>query len=176
MFPLLETERLILREITAEDGQAIYRVFSNDDVTKHYGLTSFDDFQQAQKLIESFSANFQSKRGMRWGIELKGEKGLIGTIGFNLWSPVHKRAEIGYELHPDYWGAGYASEAVAKIVDYGFQHLQLKRIGAIVFIENAASNQLLLKQGFEKEGVLKKYMYQNGQEFDVTVFAKFDTD
>ena len=61
-----------------------------------------------------------------------------------------------------------------KIVEYGFKEMALTRIGAIVFVENEASSQLLLRQGFEKEGTLKKYMYQNEQAFDVNVFAKLN--
>ena len=174
MFPTLESERLILREILHTDVEAIYSIFSNEEVTKYYGLKTFDHIKQAEDLIEAFVTNFQSKRGVRWGIERKSVPGLIGTIGFNLWSPAHRRAEIGYDIHPDYWRAGYASEAVGEIVEYGFQQLALTRIGAIVFVENEASGQLLLKQGFEKEGTLKKYIYQNEQAFDVNVFAKLN--
>ena len=174
MFPILETERLLLREILAEDRNAIYNIFSNKEVTKYYGLKTFEQVTQAENLITAFSSNFQNKRGMRWGIERQGMPGLIGTIGFNLWSPAHKRAEIGYDIHPEYWRAGYASEAVAKIVEYGFQEMELTRIGAIVFVENEASSQLLLRQGFEKEGTLQKYMYQNEKAFDVNVFAKLN--
>lgn len=171
MFPTLESERLLLREIHSTDVEAIYSIFSNEEVTKYYGLKTFDHIKQAEDLIEAFTTNFQSKRGLRWGIERKGTPGLIGTIGFNLWSPAHKRAEIGYDIHPDYWRTGYASEAIGKIVEYGFQEMALTRIGAIVFVENEASRQLLLKQGFEKEGTLKKYLYQNEQVYDVNVFA-----
>lgn len=113
-----------------------------------------------------------NKRGIRWGIERKEETGLIGTIGFNLWSPLHRRAEIGNELHPDFWRAGYMSEAINQIVDYGFQELDLTRIGAVVFVGNEASNQLLLKNGFELEGVLRNYMYQNDQVHDVNMFSR----
>lgn len=174
MFPNLETDRLVLREILPCDTDAVYAIFSNGDVTKYYGLTTFGKVDQAEKLIEAFSSNFQTKKGIRWGIELKGVPGLIGTIGFNLWSPVHKRAEVGYDIHPDFWRKGYASEAVAKIVEYGFQEMELTRIGATVFVENEGSSQLLMKQGFEHEGVLKKYMYQNNQAFDVNILAKFN--
>ena len=174
MFPTLETERLRLREIFTEDQNAIYNIFSNEQVTRYYGLKTFDQMKQAEDLIAAFATNFQNKRGMRWGIERKDNPGLIGTIGFNLWSPAHKRAEIGYDIHPDYWRTGYASEAVNKIVEYGFKEMALTRIGATVFVENDASSQLLLRQGFEKEGTLKKYMYQNEQAFDVNVFAKLN--
>ncbi|MGE7023021.1 GNAT family N-acetyltransferase [Solibacillus cecembensis] len=172
MFPILQTERLNLREIELEDAADIYNVFSNDEVTKYYGMKTFDTIEQAEKLIEAFAISFQEKRGIRWGIEIKGKAGLIGTIGFNLWSPAHRRAEVGYEVHPDFWRTGYTSEALKKIVEYGLQEMKLTRIGAVVFLENEASNQLLLNQGFEKEGQLKNYMYQNNKAHDVTMYSK----
>ncbi|MEG0471870.1 MAG: GNAT family protein [Solibacillus sp.] len=172
MFPNLETERLVLREIKLQDAAHIYQIFSHEEVTKYYGMKTFDKMEQAEKVIEAFANSFQGKKGMRWGIERKEEAGLIGTIGFNLWSPAHRRAEVGYEVHPDFWRAGYTSEALKKIVEYGFQELKLTRIGAVVFLENEASNQLLLKQGFEKEGQLKNYMYQNNQAYDVNMYSK----
>jgi len=171
MFPIIETDRLLLREITSEDAGDVFRCFSNDHVTQHYGLASFTTVAQAQKLVASFSKNFQEKRGIRWGIERKGAKGLIGTIGFNAWSPLHKRAEIGYELHPDYWRKGYAKEAITEVLSFGFNNLALHRIGAIVFIDNEASNQLLMKLGFHKEGILKDYMFQQGKAHDTYVYA-----
>lgn len=101
---------------------------------------------------------------------------MIGTVGFNAWSPKHKRAEIGYELHPEYWRKGYATEAVSEVISYGFKELDLTRIGAIVFIENKASNELLTKLGFQKEGVLRNYMYQNGVPYDTYVYSLLRTE
>lgn len=172
MIPAMETERLILREIRLEDAASLFSVFSNEAVTRYYGMSTFDKLVQAEQLIEAFSKNFTEKRGVRWEIEIKGEKDLAGTIGFNHWSPAHKRAEIGYELHPDVWGHGYASEALEQILDYGFQDMKLNRIGAVVFLKNAASSQLLRKQGFEKEGILRNYMCQDGETHDVFVYSK----
>ncbi|MBS4190560.1 GNAT family N-acetyltransferase [Bacillus sp. FJAT-49705] len=171
MFPILETERLILREITKEDAEDIFACFSNNDVTRYYGQETLDSIDQAEKIIEFFSNNYNEKRGIRWGIERKGSKGIIGTIGFNAWIPKHKRAEIGYEIYPEHWRKGYSSEAVSKVLSYGFEDMDLTRIGAVVFIENEASNNLLTKMGFEKEGVLRKYMYQNGIAYDTNVYS-----
>ncbi len=171
MFPTLDTERLLLREIQRDDAESIFSYFSNDIVTQHYGMNTFVKLEQAENLIDAFSKNFADKRGIRWGIEDKDSKRLIGTIGFNLWSPAHKRAEVGYELHPDVWRMGYTSEALLKILEYGFEGLGLTRIGAVVYIENEASNQLLLKLGFEKEGTLRNFMYQNDKVYDVNIFA-----
>lgn len=171
MFPVLETERLYLREITKEDTEGIFACFSNENVTRYYGEETLHRIEQAEKFVEFFSKNYEAKRGIRWGIEIKGNKGIIGTIGFNAWSPKHKRAEIGYEIHPDYWRKGYTSEALLKVLSYGFDVLGLTRIGAVVFIENEASNQLLTKVGFKKEGVLRDYIVQNNSSHDTYVYS-----
>lgn len=163
MFPLLETDRLLLREIIEEDSQKIFDFFSNENVTRFYGQDSFTSIEQAKQLIDLYANQYLEKRGIRWGIELKETKEIIGTIGFHAWSPKHKRAEIGYELQPVYWRKGYATEAVTKIFTYGFNEIGLTRVGAVVFIENDASNRLLTKLGFQKEGILRNYMYQNGE-------------
>ncbi|WP_010676584.1 GNAT family N-acetyltransferase [Bacillus timonensis] len=171
MFPILETERLGLREIVHSDAQGIYSCFSNKDVTRYYGQDPITEIEQAEQFVEFFAKNYREKRGIRWAIEIKEEDGLIGTIGFNAWSPKHKRAEIGYELHPEHWRKGFATEAIQKVVSYGFNELGLARIGAIVFLENEASNDLLSKLGFEKEGILRNYMYQNGASYDTNVYS-----
>jgi len=172
MFPVLETERLILREITAEDANAIFSCFSDERVTEHYGSEPFQNIEEAMTLIENFSVNFQEKRTIRWGIELKNNKELIGTLGFHAWARKHKKAEIGYEIHPDYWRKGYASEAIDKVIEYGFNMMDLTRIGAIIYVENKASYRLLEKLGFQREGILRKNMYQNGIAHDTYVYSK----
>lgn len=171
MIPMLETERLRLIEIVSKDAQDIFNCFSNNDVIRYYGQDALTNVTQAEQFVEFFAKNYKEKRGIRWGIELKEREGIIGTIGFNVWSPKHKRAEIGYELHPLYWRKGYGTEAASKVISYGFNELGLKRIGAIVFLENKTSNQLLKKLGFEKEGVLKNYMYQNGVPYDTNIYS-----
>lgn len=171
MFPVLETERLELRELIKEDAKGIFACFSNDKVTRFYGQETLKNMEEAEKFVDFFSKNYNEKRGIRWGIERKGASGIIGTIGFNAWSPKHKRAEIGYEIHPEQWRKGYTSEAVSKVLSYGFAHMGLTRIGAVVFIENIASNKLLEKAGFQKEGVLRDYMYQGGKAYDTNVYS-----
>jgi [ribosomal protein S5]-alanine N-acetyltransferase len=171
MFPTLETDRLILREITKEDTDAIFSSFSNDEVTRYYGQDTMKSIEEAEKFIDIFATNYIEKRGIRWGIERKGDQEIIGTIGFHAWLPKHKRAEIGYEIHPDYWRKGYTREALIKIISYGLREMGLTRIGAVVFTENEASNRLLTNLGFQKEGTLKDYMYQNGNPHDTFIYS-----
>lgn len=154
-----------------KDADGIFACFSNKDVTRYYGQETLERIEQAEAFVDFFANSFKEKRGIRWGIEIKGTEGIIGTIGFNAWSPKHRRTEIGYEIHPNHWRKGYASEAVLKVIQYGFDELHLTRIGAVVFIDNEASNQLLYKLGFQKEGVLRNYMYQNGLAYDTNVYS-----
>ncbi|MFJ7738409.1 GNAT family N-acetyltransferase [Lysinibacillus sp. NPDC097287] len=171
MFPVLETERLKLREIKKDDAEGIFACFSNDNVTRYYGQDTLQNIEQAEGFVEFFSKNYNEKRGIRWGIEKKETKEFIGTVGFNAWSPKHKRAEIGYEIHPNQWRKGYTSEALSKVLAYGFDVMDLTRIGAVVFIDNDASNNLLTKLGFRKEGILRDYMYQNDIAHDTNIYS-----
>ncbi len=134
MFPILNTDRLVLRELTVKDAQAILDCFSNPDVLRHYGQKPLTSLAQVKQIIDDFSQNYDEKRGIKWGIELKGQEGIIGTIGFQEWSTEHKRADISYALFPESWGKGYALEAVNRVISFGFQEMELVRIGAIVFL------------------------------------------
>lgn len=171
IFPILETERLLLREISRDDSEGIFSCFSNEHVTRYYGQEILVHIEQAEAIVDFFANSYKEKKGIRWGIELKGIQGIIGTVGFNAWSPKHKRAEIGYEIHPAHWRKGYTFEAVSKAIQFGFDEFGLTRIGAVVFKNNEASNKLLTKAGFQKEGVLRNYMYQNGEAYDTYVYS-----
>jgi ribosomal-protein-alanine N-acetyltransferase len=70
----------------------------------------------------------------------------------------HRRAEIGYELNPDCWHKGLMTEALTSIIDHGFQKLGFHRIEATPLVINEASQRLLERCGFRKEGVLRHRM------------------
>lgn len=171
MFPELETERLRLREIREEDAPAIYACFSSREVMRYYGQEPLTTLEQAMEFAQFFAGSYRDQRGIRWGIEIKGSQDMIGTIGFNAWSQRHQRAELGYELHPGYWHKGYASEAASRVINYGFDTLNLNRIGAVVFTGNGASNAMLSRLGFQLEGTLRNNMMQGGVSHDTYVYS-----
>jgi len=171
MFPKLETNRLIVREIGNADIEAVFSIFSNAEVTRFYGMEPMENVSQAKQIITNLAKSYQAKQGIRWGIVLKENNELIGTIGFNNWNPKNKRAEVGYDLHPSHWRKGYATEAIQRVLSFGFREMDLNRMGAIVYLENTASRQLLNSIGFIEEGILKDYMLQKGQFYDVTMYS-----
>ncbi|EOO18264.1 MULTISPECIES: GNAT family N-acetyltransferase [Bacillus cereus group] len=175
-FPKLETERLLLRELTLLDAEAMFHYFSKESVIRYFGMDSFENIEQAKTTIQTFRKRNEEGSVFRWGIEKKGTDQLIGTCGFHLINKHHKRAEIGYELDDTYWGQGYATEALQAMLAYGFETLQFIRIAAVVYIENEASRNLLTKVGFQEEGLLRKYMIQNDVAHDTVVYSLLKED
>ncbi|HWJ77548.1 MAG TPA: GNAT family protein [Niallia sp.] len=176
MFPILETERLVLREINKEDAESIFSSFSNEKVIRYYGQSRFTKIVEAYDIIDLFANNYKADRSIRWGIQLKDQPGLIGTIGLNNLLFKSKRGEIGYEIQPFYWRNGYTSEAVKSVLTYAFDVLDLHRIGAVVFLENDASNNLLKKLGFQHEGILRGYILQDGIHYDTNIYSKLKAE
>lgn len=170
-FPIIETERLLLRNINEEDAEDLFFNFSNPAVMRYYGSEPMESTEEAIGLIHSFKVMFEEQKGVRWGVQIKNKQNLIGTVGFHAISSKHRRAEIGYELNEENWGQGYAREAIGAVVRYGFEQMKLNRIGAIVFLENQPSKDLLRKLGFKQEGVLRNYMIQNGVSYDTNVYS-----
>jgi ribosomal-protein-alanine N-acetyltransferase len=170
-FPILETKRLKLIEITHRHVEYLYEILSLEEVTRFYGTNRFTLPVEASRLIDMFHKNLVDKRGIRWGIKLKENQRIIGTVGLNGLQLQNKRAEIGYELHPAYWRKGFGEEAIKEVLRFCFNQLDLFRIGAVVYPENEASINLLLKLGFTKEGLLRGYIHQNDQFHDTYVLS-----
>lgn len=171
LFPILETSRLKLDELTQEDSNDLFTLFSNSSVVEYYDLEAFTELSQANHLIQFFNTRFTEKSGLRWAIRLKGTDQLIGTCGFNTWSPKMKNAVIGYDLNPKFWGNGYTTEAVHCIIKSAFlgelQCGELNRIQADTVPGNSASESLLLKVGFKEEGIRRQSGYWKNQFHDL---------
>lgn len=173
-FPIIETERLILRKLETTDINDLFEILSSEKVTKYYGKCPMKNLSEAEDLILKFHKAFYEQKSIRWGIELKERNRIIGTCGFHCWNKNHFRAEVGYELGEAFWNKGYATEAISSILIYGFELMNLKRIEAIVYPENKPSEKLLLNLGFEHEGLLKKYANFRDKQQDLNIFAIFE--
>jgi len=170
-FPTLDTTRLQLVEVTSEYAPAIFHILSNEDVTRFYGMDPLRAQEDALHIIKSFKQTFDSRQGIRWGMVIRDSGTFIGTIGLNHLSLYSKKAEIGFELDPAHWRRGYAAEAIEEVLAYAFETLGLYRMGAVTFLENTASIQLLTRIGFEEEGILRGYLFQDGTSHDGRIFS-----
>lgn len=172
-FPMLETPRLILREIIPEDAPAIFRIRGDYEVTRYNSGAAYTHIQQAGQLIANMLAAYLEKRELRWGITLKGEPaaGVIGMCGYNYWEHTDQRASVGYDLAQAFWGRGIMPEALQAIFEFGWTRMGLNRIEAGTSIYNTASVRVLEKLGFRQEGHQREQYYEDGHFHDLLLFA-----
>lgn len=170
VFPVLESERLVLVEIQQEHLNDIFKLFGDPRVTEFYNIKTFRAPEDGQVYLDWFRNRFKDRLGIRWGIQIKGTSGIAGTIGFNNFTIRH-RANIGYDLQSAYWNRGYMTEALELVVRFGFEVLQVNRIEAEVMVGNTVSGKLLEKLGFKWEGVLRDWMYWDQRYFDMAMYA-----
>jgi RimJ/RimL family protein N-acetyltransferase len=104
-------------------------------------------------------------------VTLKSTGGLIGNCGVRLEKPGARQGDIGYELSPEHWGQGYATEAIRVMVNFGFAKLHLHRIWAECVADNQRSPRVLEKLGMRLEGRLRKNQYFKDQWWDTLVYA-----
>lgn len=161
-FPLLQTDRLTLRSVSGSDASAIFRLYSDAGVMKQRGEPLFENVTEADKLIFYWRKLFAEENGLRWGIVLKSNERLIGTLGFKKVEHQHFRADIGYELDPECWNKGIMTEAVKVVTDFGFEKMNLHSIEANITPDHFASRRVLEKLGFEQEAHFKENYYYKG--------------
>lgn len=169
-FPQLETDRLLLRQATLEDAEAIFAIFSDPKVTQFHDLHTFTRIEQAIEVIERRANGFASGRGIRWGIARHTDNFLIGSCGFT-WNRAANAAEVGYELASPFWQQGIMGEALQAILQYGLAEVGVQSVIAEVMLDNIASKKLLEKLGFQSQGILRQHGFWKGQYHDLEQFA-----
>ena len=175
-YPLLETNRLVLRKVEEDDASSMLKYLSDKEVMKYYGLEPFETMEEALGELSWYESIRNNTTGIRWGITLKEENEVIGSCGFFNKNLQHYRTEIGYELHRSYWGQGIAGEALGAIIAYGFESMELQRIEALIEPANTPSLTLVEKQGFVREGLLRNYEFTGGKFDDLCMYSLLKQD
>jgi [ribosomal protein S5]-alanine N-acetyltransferase len=176
-FPQISTERLILRDFKESDADALYEIFSNDQVIEFYDEDKFSNIDQAIELIAAYKRRNEAQdgRGLRWAIcSANAPERVIGSCGFHATHKAFQSMEIGYELHPDHWNKGYAFEAVSQMLNICFTHhipFRINRVTARTDLDSHRSIALLRKLGFSEEGVLRQYGFWKSEFHDVRMFS-----
>ncbi len=171
-FPEIKTERLLLRRMADTDAPEIFYLRSNDIVMKYIDREKPKSLEEALTFIQNVNSNIDKNECVMWAIALRDNPGnLIGNIGFWRIINKHYRSEIGYMLHPDFWGKGIMKEALMAAIDFGFTEMNLHSIEAHINPENKASGILLEKTGFIREAYFKEDFYFRGKFIDTAVYT-----
>ena len=158
----LTTKRLLILPIARLDVLDIHKMNSLPEVAAYNTIGIPKDISVTEELLEILFESGNTST-FSWTLRLKSTQEFIGSLGMRLASPRFKSAEIHYSLLPKFWNNGYATEAVKKIVKYGFEDLCLHRIVAGVATENQASINVLEKVGMIREGVGRKILPIQGE-------------
>lgn len=171
-FPVIETKRLLLREIVHDDASALFAVRGNPEAMKWFGEDPLPDEAAARTLID-IMAGWRSKPSppTRWGIHVKGQNALAGSCGLFARSPSWRKCSLSYELNPEVQGNGYMHEALCACLTWGFENMELNRIEAVVHPCNAASLRTLQRLGFKQEGLLRQVGFWRGHHHDMYQYS-----
>jgi len=148
VFPILKTNRLLLRKLNEVDAPHIFYLRSNEIVNQYISRAKQKDLKEAVSFINDRNKDIENGKICYWAITLKGSQELIGSICLWNFSEDKTVAEIGYDLHPDYFHKGIMTEAIREVIHFGFNKLQLENIEAFTHKENKNSIKLLEKCGF----------------------------
>jgi ribosomal-protein-alanine N-acetyltransferase len=158
-FPVLETERLVLRQVTADDTTALFRLMGDPRVTRFLGRAPFASLDEATQRVQMFEKEFQAQAGLAWGITQRADGQFMGICRYTHFDTSHYRAELGYLLMPEWWGQGVMAEAVSAALDFGFNRIGLHSVEADIDPANSQSRRLLEKLGFVQEGLFRESFY-----------------
>lgn len=175
-FPELESDRLRFRQLTMRDAETLFEIRSNPHVMRFMDTESMQSIADAEDLIKYLNESFKTRTGINWAIEEKSTNAFTGYFGIWRIDAKHCRGEIGYALHPDYWGKGYMSEAATRLIEFGFRDLNLHSIEANVNPENQSSIKLLEKTGFRKEAYFRENYLFNNEFKDSVIYSLLVSD
>lgn len=150
MKTLIETKRLVLREITMQDAENLFQLHSHPDVQKYTGEPVVESMAEMEKAIRARITRYEQYGYGRWATFLKEGNQFVGWAGL-AYLPEFDEIDLGYRFLPEFWGKGIATEASEAILHYGFQTLKLNRIIAIALPENLASIRVMEKVGMDFE-------------------------
>lgn len=175
LFPVLTTQRLLLREINPNDAQAVFEIMRREDVNTWLETEPLKSIEEAEARVRGRMNLFYDKLGFRWAITLREDPGqLIGSCGFFSVRRGTQSVETGYDLHPTFWGQGFMSEALRAMVDFAFGNQDIfpvHRIEALIAPGNGASIRVLEKLGFVREGTRREFFFWDGRYQDVYIYA-----
>jgi ribosomal-protein-alanine N-acetyltransferase len=173
----LHTPRLLLREFVTADWPAVLAYQCDSRYLRYYEWTERKPGDM-QRFVQMFieQQEEQPRRKFQLAVVLKESGQLIGSCGIRKASVTAHEADIGYELAPEHWGHGYATEAARAIVQFGFAELRVHRIWAWCIADNVASIRVLEKLGLKLEGRLRDKEYFKDRWWDTLVYAILEDD
>ena len=160
-FPVLTTERLVLRALRPSDADRMFAMRSDPQVMQHVNRPLAKTIEDASALIDLINTMVAANDAVQWAITLKGYDEFIGLIGFWRIVKEHHYGELGYTLARDHWDKGYISEVIGALVPFGFNTLGFHRVedhttGERSFDLCTGEERLRARSAFQGEHLLER--------------------
>ncbi|HEY2034042.1 MAG TPA: GNAT family N-acetyltransferase [Rhizomicrobium sp.] len=172
MAPFLMTPRLTLRPLAARDVDAVFAMMSDDETMRFWDWPSFRERQTVADIVDAQLEDMTSGHAIYWAVALTPEGPAIGSCDLSEIDRHHRRAEVGFLFDRSHWGNGYAREAMQAIVTFAFEDLKLERLWARFHTGNMASQRLLERLGFSREGTLCGHIVRDGVRRDCEIYGR----
>ena len=173
---ILHTERLTLRWFESADAKALFAIFADPAVVRYWSSPEWTDTSHAHKMIDESIAGYTSGDGLRFAVVLTSTEELVGQVNLGHMFHSNRRCEVGYAMARAHWGKGYITEALEAAIDYAFGPLKLNRIEADIDPRNDASEKVLLRLGFKKEGFMPERWIVKGEVSDTAFYGLLKRD
>ena len=145
-------------------------------MVRYWSHTAWPHQDEASIYLEAIESGFQAGNLFQWGIALRGDDRVIGTVTLYAIDHTQGRAEVGFALARDHWGRRYAQEALTVLFDHAFGALSLRRIEADVDPRNLPSLRTLENLGFRREGYLRQRWHVAGELQDSVLMGLLASD
>ncbi len=161
--PTLETDRLTLRGMRVSDACDMYEYARRPSVTEYLTWDPHTSESMTREYLTYVGQRYRTGDFYDWSMACRKDGHMIGTCGFTSFNCPADSAEIGYVLNPAYQGQGLATEAVRRVLRFGFEELSLHRIEAHFIEGNDASRRLMERVGMTFEGYARESMKIKGR-------------
>lgn len=178
VFPILKGENVKLRQLCMKDAKRITKLLTQE--VSYYLKAIIPNpykIEDALNFINKSHSNFKCKKGFIFGIDFRGatdelsSSPFVGIISIENIDYINRNAEVGYWIGKKYWNRGIATESLALVIDYAFNILDLHKLYASVFVQNAASIHVLEKCSLRREGELHEQKYKHGKFHNILLYG-----
>ena len=175
---MLKSKRLHIRELTSEDIDNVHELHSLPETDEFNTLGIPENIQTTENILTEWLILQKQEPRISYifSIDKTENNNFVGLIAINLGKTNYKTAEVWFKIHKDHWRKGYTTEALTRLLDFGFNDLKLHRIEAGCAVENIASIKTLEKAGFTREGMKRKKLPIRGEWKDNFFYGILEED
>jgi len=172
MTPTLKTPRLNLRPLAMGDAEAMFAMLSDTETMRFWDWPAFKDRAVVEDVVAAQIRDVDACAAMYWAVCLMPAGEMIGSCDLSDIDRHHGRAEVGFLFNRAWWGNGFAREAMEAVVNFATTELGIARLWARFHTGNAASQRLLERLGFSREGTLRGHIIREGRRRDCEIYAR----